>query len=98
MCLPEEEAPITLSQAAELCPVSVNVSTVWRWCVSGVGGVRLEHVRMGRRMLTSEDALRRFMDVLSGTAGTAGGEVGDAVERLARAGFAVKAVGPGVSS
>lgn len=38
----------------------LNSSTVWRWCIDGVQGVRLEHVRCGRQMCTSKEALDRF--------------------------------------
>lgn len=39
---------------------AVAVSTVWRWCKKGVGGVRLEHGRIGRRYFVTDGALERF--------------------------------------
>jgi hypothetical protein len=35
---------------------------MWRWCTQGVGPgkTRLEHIRMGRRICTSREALDRF--------------------------------------
>jgi len=45
-------------------------STVWRWAVDGVDGVKLETVKYGRELRTSVGALQRFVD------GRAAGEVG----------------------
>ena len=36
--------------------------TLYRWCLRGVAGVRLEHVRLGNRILTSRQALTRFIE------------------------------------
>lgn len=38
----------------------VNLSTVWRWCLKGVRGRRLESVAVGGRRYTSREALTRF--------------------------------------
>ena len=35
-------------------------STMYRWCRRGIGGVRLEYIRIGRNMATSREALDRF--------------------------------------
>ncbi|MCY2953778.1 MAG: DUF1580 domain-containing protein [Planctomycetota bacterium] len=35
-------------------------STVWRWSMRGSGGVKLETLRIGRTLCTSEEALKRF--------------------------------------
>lgn len=35
-------------------------STIWRWCLKGVRGVRLEHVRRGRVIATSLQSVDRF--------------------------------------
>ena len=56
---------LTLTEAAHRLPTRPNVSTVWRWCRKGVlsragGRVRLEHVRLGGRVLVPADALMRF--------------------------------------
>lgn len=37
-------------------------TTLYRWCLRGVGGVRLEHIRLGDRILTSRQAITRFID------------------------------------
>ncbi len=39
-----------------------HLSTVWRWMSDGVQGRVLEHVRIGRRICTSREALHRFMN------------------------------------
>ena len=36
------------------------ISTLWRWCLKGIGGVRLEHARRGRVIATSLQAVDRF--------------------------------------
>jgi hypothetical protein len=38
-----------------------NPSTLYRWCTSGLDGRKLEHVRVGRRICTTEDALSEFL-------------------------------------
>jgi hypothetical protein len=38
-----------------------HLSTVWRWMSDGVQGRVLEHVRVGRRICTSREALYRFL-------------------------------------
>ena len=65
-----QETLLTFAQAARLFPPArlgrpVNISTIWRWCmkgvrVPGVGVVRLEHIRIGGRTLTSREAISRF--------------------------------------
>lgn len=54
---------ITLTEARALLPGSSRpaVSTLWRWALSGLKGVRLEYVRAGRRVLTSRRALEEFL-------------------------------------
>lgn len=59
------EDVITLQDARrELIPLlgkRPDKTTVYRWCLRGVGGVKLEHVRLGNRILTSRQALNRFI-------------------------------------
>lgn len=38
----------------------IHTSTLWRWCLRGSRGIRLEHLRLGRRVLTSLAAVERF--------------------------------------
>lgn len=59
--LPPEETPIPLEEARYLVPGGAKSrQTLWRWCMTGIGGVRLEHLQVGRETFTSQEALRRF--------------------------------------
>jgi len=64
-----DESLITLTEAARLLPrmngKRIAVSTLWRWATAGVRGVRLETRRLGRRILTSAEALERFTAALA---------------------------------
>lgn len=64
-----DETILTLGQACRLLPANdgkrVHLSTLWRWCRIGVNGVRLEYLRVGRRIVTSKQALERFMTRLA---------------------------------
>lgn len=59
------ESILSLNEATKYLP-PINgkrpcISTLWRWCLRGVaGGVRLEHGRLGGRIVTSKEALDRF--------------------------------------
>ncbi|HBJ36632.1 MAG TPA: hypothetical protein DDZ51_18125 [Planctomycetaceae bacterium] len=39
--------------------------TIYRWCLKGVGGTKLEHIRLGDRILTSRQAITRFITARS---------------------------------
>lgn len=60
------ENPITVSRArnelAHLYGERLNKSTIGRWCLQGVGGVKLEHVRLGNQIFTSLPAITRFIE------------------------------------
>jgi hypothetical protein len=64
-----DESVLTLSQAARALPKlgtrHVSPVSVWRWCRKGIKGVHLEHARIGRRIVTSREALTRFTDALA---------------------------------
>ena len=54
-------------------------STVWRWTIRGVAGVKLETVRIGHAVFTSEEAVTRFLQRINsparvGTPGDQGSE------------------------
>lgn len=72
------EKLVTLTEAARLLPridgKSLSPNAIWRWCMKGVGQekVKLDHVCIGRRVCTSEEALHRFMQA----------SAEDALERL----------------
>jgi hypothetical protein len=48
-----------------------HVATIFRWAQHGVRGVRLESVRFGGRLVTSVEALSRFVEALSTAPGDA---------------------------
>ena len=60
---------LTLAEAARRLPringKKVCVSTIWRWCRRGLRGVSLEHVRVGRKICTTHEALMVFFARLS---------------------------------
>jgi len=64
-----ESKLIPISEVPPLLPrfgsKKIHKSTVWRWCSKGLKGVRLEHVKIGRRICTTRDALDRFFDSLA---------------------------------
>jgi hypothetical protein len=60
--LNENESRITLNEAARIAPGRPHMATVYRWCFEGCRGVRLEYERVGRRIYTSQEALRRFIE------------------------------------
>ena len=61
------EELLSLSAAARKMPrfgkgKHPHPTTIWRWCTDGIGGVKLDHVRVGRRICTSVEALDRFLN------------------------------------
>lgn len=101
------ERVITLKEAIALLPKSprnkkLNISTIYRWTLGGIRSkdgmrVRLEVVKIGGTACTSQEALQRFFDRLSGdptvvtpptqTARQRLRQVRQAEEELRRAGF-----------
>ena len=63
------EQRLTLNQLAK--QEGVNPSTVWRWSLRGVRGVKLETFSVGARRFTTIEAFGRFVD---GTTAVAQGE------------------------
>jgi len=59
------EDVIRLNEVPDELPGRVDVSTVWRWAQRGVGGVKLETVKIGGKKLTSRQALSRFIAATS---------------------------------
>ncbi len=58
------EELIPLTKAARIVNPSrpPNVSTVWRWALSGLaGGIRLESIKVGGIRFTSREAVARFL-------------------------------------
>jgi hypothetical protein len=61
----QNETILSIPQAAKRVPSQRNgapthASTVLRWILKGVKGVRLEGARMGGRWVTSVEAMQRF--------------------------------------
>lgn len=60
---------LTTGRAAKLIAkrtgVRASPSTVWRWMTGGCHGVRLEHVKIGRRVFTTAAALSAFISASS---------------------------------
>ena len=50
------------SEIAAITGKRPDLATVSRWIHRGVGGTRLEAVRVGRQLLTSKQALTRFIE------------------------------------
>lgn len=53
---------LTLPEASRYLPGNPHVSTLHRWRIRGVRGVRLETVRIGGRRFVSVAALAEFCD------------------------------------
>lgn len=65
---------ISLADAARYLPTRragkrPHISCVYRWTVSGCKGVKLESIQIGGTRCTSREALSRFFDRLSMSAG-----------------------------
>ena len=60
---------LSLKEAAQSLPKidgrTPHASSIWRWCTRGLSGVKLDHVRLGRRVVTSKEALNRFVNELA---------------------------------
>jgi len=65
----ETDKLVTLAQAADFLPKlggrRIHTTSIWRWCRKGVRGVKLEHAIIGSRIITSVQALNRFVNALS---------------------------------
>ena len=69
------EEIISLATAAKMLPGSrgakhVSPATMFRWCSDGITSaagerVRLEHIRAGGRLLTTKQAMMRFLEALT---------------------------------
>ena len=59
------ETLLTFVEAARRQPHPVHVSTLHRWRLAGVKGVRLETCMYGGRRMTSLEAIKRFVSAVS---------------------------------
>ena len=59
------EEMLTLTQArwelAEITGQRPDKATVYRWCLKGCHGTKLDHIRLGNQIFTSRQALTRFI-------------------------------------
>ena len=64
-----DENLVSLAEAAALLPriagKRIAISTLFRWCSRGLRCVRLEHLRIGRRIFTTRAALQQFFLALA---------------------------------
>jgi hypothetical protein len=56
---------IELTEVPKLLPHRPSYPPVFRWVLTGIGGTRLEAVRMGRRWYTTRTALDTFSRTLA---------------------------------
>src|SRR5688572_4003860 len=97
-----EEGLLTLAQAAKLKKLPrrrgdrpIHISTLIRWAKHGIGGIRLETIRVGSTLCTSEPAILRFFERLTDTPESAPGggatidddKIDRCAQRLARQGI-----------
>lgn len=61
-----DDQPMSLPDAAEflgtLTGQKPHVSTVWRWCLKGCKGVRLESICIGGKRFVTATAIEKFVD------------------------------------
>lgn len=66
----EENGYITLTQAAKMAPGRPSINCLWRWARKGVLArsgqrVRLQHLRIGGKIFTTEEWVRHFGQALA---------------------------------
>ena len=59
---------IGMAQAAKISPGRPSASTPWRWAKKGVGGIHLQHIRVGGRVLTTPEWVEEFIAACNQTA------------------------------
>lgn len=75
---PRSEDLLSLREACAALPGRPHISTIHRWRLRGVRGVRLETILVGGRRFTSRTAIADFIARASGTE-KAGGTLADSV-------------------
>jgi hypothetical protein len=53
---------LSISEAAKTLPTRPHFATVWRWTQRGLRGKKLETYKIGSRIVTSTQALHRFLE------------------------------------
>ena len=71
---------VSFKEAAAHLPGRPSLATLHRWRLNGVGGVKLETVKVGGRRFVSRQALQRFIDDLTAAQDNA---ASDAAPKLA---------------
>lgn len=56
---------LSLKEVASVVPGNRTARTIWKWATSGVNGVILETVCVGRSRFTSMECVERFIDGLT---------------------------------
>lgn len=63
------EKLLTLAEAAcHIPPINgkkPHVATIWRWIRKGITGIKLEHLKLGGRIVVSEESLQRFFTAIA---------------------------------
>jgi hypothetical protein len=64
-----EDTLLTMTEAAKECPKiegkRLSSVTLWRWAKHGKRGVKLEHVWIGRNMMTTKGAMNAFFHAVA---------------------------------
>jgi hypothetical protein len=68
---PSNEAAIAVNKSPAHIPGRPHVSTVWRWVLKGVRGIKLETFVVGCQRFTTAEAIERF---IAATTAKANGE------------------------
>jgi hypothetical protein len=55
-----DEDVLSLAEAGASLPRRRTPGTLWRWCVKGLHGIKLEHRWIGGTIVTSRQAVDRF--------------------------------------
>ena len=64
----QHEEIFSLPQAARSLPGHPHVSTIYRWRLRGIRGVKLETFLIGGRRFTSREAIERFTERITAVA------------------------------
>jgi len=56
------ETVCSLGDAAKIVPTSPCFATIWRWTQRGSRGHKLESYRVGGQLITSHEAVNRFLE------------------------------------
>jgi hypothetical protein len=57
-----KETVFPVTEAPEHIPGGPSQASVWRWVLTGVGGVKLESILIGGKRFTSAESIQRFCD------------------------------------